>query len=193
MNKIKMVFLALLTIASTGAHAGLSNVYEIYIKNAIGEPLQISEVVALSTDTGADLAYWRDGASAVASSNWSYGSSPLYAIDGVAPGLHPDSIFHSASGDADPWLKITLASPAELDSLTLYGRTDRGYNSRDVYNVFLYDDLGNELFSGSNYSAFNESYSVTIDFTSPIPEPSTLALMALGLVSVGFAARRRKA
>ena len=84
--------------------------------------LQASEVMAISADTGLDLALTSGGATTVGSSNYGH-SSGVSAIDGVAPSGFPN-IFHSDSNDGSPFLEISLAVPSTLDDIIIYGRSD---------------------------------------------------------------------
>ena len=83
--------------------------------------------MAISADTGLDLALTSGGATTVGSSNYGHSSGvsshDSYAIDGVAPSGFPN-IFHSDSNDGSPFLEISLAVPSTLDDIIIYGRSD---------------------------------------------------------------------
>lgn len=148
-----VLFFFLILAMSHVCVAGLTGVSRIEItpskQNKEGW-LQVSEVVATETFTGNDLALSSAGANAFGSSNWP-GSSPNFAIDGKAPDRFPN-IFHSNENDRTSFLIIDLASPAELDSITLFGRTDC-CRKRDHYNIRLFDAQGREIFSRDNLNA----------------------------------------
>ena len=151
--------------------AGMKNVSKIVITASSLTPLsqrylQISEVVATSSQTNQDIALASAGAQVSGSSSWPH-SNAHYTIDGIGPSRYP-KIFHPASGDTrSAFLSILLASPSELESITLFGRTDCCSN-RDIYNIKLYDKKGKQLFSKENINANNASHSAKINLSNTI-------------------------
>ncbi len=183
----------LATVASNFASAGLIDAAKIVVTasslNTSGW-LQVSEVVATETGTGNDLALSSAGATAVGSSDWPT-SSPDFAIDGIAPNAFP-AIFHSYENDYTSFLEISLFAPAELDSITLFGRTDC-CSARDIFNLEIFDLQGVSIFSQNDLVATGSSHSVFVDLPdtsasdpSSVPVPSTLVLLGLGLAALGF-------
>lgn len=178
-------------LATSAAHAGLMEVASIVITNANGPVannntwLQVAEVVATETGTGNDLALTSASAVAIGSIYVGPGSaginSPDKAIDGVAPAGFPQ-IFHAATNSLSESLTINLAAPSELDSITVYGRTDCcGF--RDNYNVQLLDVSGATLFRSTLDARGQGVGSLTLPDTA-VPAPATLALLALGLLGL---------
>ncbi|WP_282611093.1 PEP-CTERM sorting domain-containing protein [Pelagibius sp. Alg239-R121] len=205
MNKVKTLIRCssvlvggILFLAASGAHAGLINVSEIRIYNALNQALQVSEVVAIETSTGIDVALAENGATAShgALGSRSDGSGPSFAIDGVAPAAHPYE-FHSINSGVPDFLIITFDDPVELDSLSVYGRLGQ-WSLRDVYNVEFYDLSGSLLHSlfefdarGSTHMAMAELPDTSEHFSAvAVAEPATLALLGLGLLGLGFAGAR---
>ncbi len=186
----RLAFVALFGF-SLPSFAQVVGVQTIDIFSSAPDWLQVSEVVATQYGTGIDVALATQGATATAIGSIWPGSSPSYAIDGVAPASFPN-IYHSGTSDGSTYLQITLASPASLDSLTIYGRTDCCSN-RDIYNVSLLNSSGGVVYQDFGANANNDSHSVTLNFpAAPVPEPTEGALMMSGIGLLGFVASRRK-
>ncbi|NOR81181.1 MAG: PEP-CTERM sorting domain-containing protein [Methyloprofundus sp.] len=174
-------------IVSDPSFAGLIDVSKIVITpstlNTSGW-LQVSEVNAIETGTGNDLALSSVGAVATGSSDWP-SSSANFAIDSSAPSPFPQ-IFHSNENDGTSFLNIVLASPSELDSITLFGRAGCCSN-RDIYNIALFDSSGSLLFGANDLNATSSFHSVSIDLpntANSVPEPAVVWLLASGLVGL---------
>jgi len=184
---LRFAFLTLLGF-SMPTFAGISDVSFIEVFSAVPTWLQESEVVATQSGTGTDVALATNGATATNFGGmWNGGDSPAFAIDGIYPASFPQ-IYHSSGNPAD-FLKITLASPATLSSVSIYGRTDC-CSERDIYNVMLFNQQGELLYQVANLDATNASHFATINL--PVPEPETYAMMMVGLGIMGAVVRRKK-
>jgi hypothetical protein len=186
---IAIVAVAWMLMGSAHA-AGISGVKTIQVENALGTWLQISELVAIQTGTGTNVALTSNGGVGSANSDWG-NAGQQKPLDGVAPAAYPN-IYHSGGTGAGFYYFLTLSAPYELDSLTIYGRTDC-CSERDAYNVTLKNSSGQTLFTGFA-DARNTSHSATLDLrqTAAVPEPATLATFLTGLASLSFLAYRRK-
>lgn len=140
---------------------GISGVSEILIQSNVPTVLQISEIVAVDASTGDDLALQSKGAKVIASSLFGRGASELYAIDGDGPSRFPN-IYHSKGAGLQEYLRVKLKQPAKLKSVTIMGRADCCSN-RDIFNLTLFDDKGEQILRKNNLSAAGSSHSVTID------------------------------
>ena len=178
-----MLFAGLFACAGT-ASAGLVGVKSIEVRSAIPTWLQVSEVVATQTGTGTDLATTAMGATGSALSV-GFGGLVSNAIDGFGPASHPAE-YHSGGTSAAEFLLITLATPSELDSITLLGRVDC-CSTRDIYDLTVFDMAGGVLYSAMGLDATGPSHSVTATLSaSSVPAPPTAALLIAGLAVVGF-------
>lgn len=189
MKQSPITWLMASAMAAPLASAGLVGVTDIRITSALPTYLQISEVAALKTGSGIDLADASAGAVATTGKAVFGTSGPEHAIDGIGPAAYPN-IFHSLTADPDEFLNIALASPSELDSLTIFGRADCcGW--RDVFDVTLLGAGGTVLASFSDLDASGANHFVTVQLpntSTGVPDGggtfgfASLALAGLALV-----------
>lgn len=193
MRKLQLAIMAVGLAGLPGlvapAQAGFINVKEIEVRSTYGTYIQIAEVIATQTGTGSDVALASAGATASASSVET-GAGTSAVIDGVFPSSYPN-IFHSVPGYGQ-FLNVALSTRYELDSITLYGRSDC-CGDRDVFDVQLFDQSRNLLFSYYGANANNAGHSVTIDLpnTATVPEPTPFLAGALLLLPIGAITLRK--
>lgn len=196
MLKITPAIAALFITAATftcSASAGLVGVKDIKVTKTAGSTqyIQISELQAFQTGTGADVALASAGAVATAPSTWNSESTPAKAIDGLFSNLTFPNMFHNRGDVAGEFLNISLSAPAELSSVTIYGRSDC-CSFRDIFDVSFFGANGNLLFTELGANATNAQTHM-VSFALPntaVPEPSSIALLGFGIL--GLVASRRK-
>ena len=177
-------------LAAGSAAAAVLGVTEIRVYSSAPTWEQIAELIAIQSGTGINVALASNGASAAATSSYP-GTAPANAIDGVYPAGFPN-IWHSGSANAGEYLQVLLASPFNLSSVTIYGRTDYGGNERDLYDLFLYDATGHLLADAFGADARTAGF-VTVDFSSraTVLEPGSIGIVAAGAALLGWVRRRR--
>ncbi|WP_246128955.1 PEP-CTERM sorting domain-containing protein [Colwellia demingiae] len=177
LKMLKAVIAGLILSVSSIANAGLINVSYLEITNAKGDWLQVGEVIANDMFNN-DVAL-TGFATATAPHQWSAISGPEKAIDGITLGNYNlGQIFHEQFKGST--LTVTFDSLQDLSSIQIFGRTDC-CSSRDIYNVSFYGEDSNLIATYTDIAP-----GVSID----VPEPSTLAIFALGIM--GLAGRRFK-
>lgn len=177
LKMLKAAFAGLVLSVSGFANAGLMNVSYLEITNATGTWLQVAEVVA-NDMFGNDMAL-ASFAIASAPNQWDGTTAPGNTIDGITAGSYSlGQIFHD--GTRGSTLTITFNSLQNLSSIQIFGRTDC-CSERDIYNVSFFGEQNNHL------QTIN---SVAPRAITEVPEPTTLAIFALGIM--GLASRRFK-
>jgi hypothetical protein len=158
-------------------------VTEVIITSALPDYLQVAEVTAFDL-SGAQVFF----NNAIGSSVYQAGySTAAKAIDGnIGGNYYTDGMFHSASPSSAEFLKLTFSSAVNLGSLSFYGRTDNGGGVRDLYSVNINGS------TGGTFTVDARGGKAPLTFTSPVPEPSEIAMMASGLAVVGLFAKRRR-
>lgn len=190
-SALTTVFLASLGLAGS-ANAGLIGVKSVLITSAANDYLQVSEFQAFQTGTGMNVALATAGATAsTTSGSWDGNSTPGKAIDGAFSNLSFPNMYHNAENSIGN-LTITFASVNELDSFTVFGRSDC-CNQRDIYNVAFMGAAGNVLYTASSVNADNAQHMVnTVLPNTSVPEPTSIALMGLGLLGMVTIGRRKQ-
>ncbi|MCW8865121.1 MAG: PEP-CTERM sorting domain-containing protein [Colwellia sp.] len=187
MKSITTLALSALLLLSSNANAGLIGVNYIEITNELNTWLQVAEVVATDMSNN-DVALTSEGAVATAPDSWSVISGPEKAIDGITLGNYSlGQIFHEGSNNTHDTLTITFASLQELNSIQVFGRTDCCQN-RDLFRVTFFGEQQNALYSTVIDSRTNGVDPIVVLPNTQVPEPSTIAIFALGLL--GLASRK---
>lgn len=179
-----------LSVAAVPAGAvSIIGATQVHVTSADATYLQIAELLAFDID-GDNVAFAGLGGSVAAANQYDATTQPSNAIDGLFPRSYADSpgIYHSAGTPMD-FLNVFFAAPANLSSLTIYGRTDC-CAFRDLYDVTIRNAGNQILYSGQLDARTTGSATVTFDRAAAIPEPATWALLLAGFGGAGALLRR---
>jgi hypothetical protein len=195
---LRLLALGSAMTAALPASAG-DFITSVQIKNVYGVAgqgwLQLGEVQLIGGGTNYALA----GIASATSVHGGNGPSlPGFANDGDLSGAYPN-IYHGGASDGSDIFTLTLAGPALIDTLNIYGRTDASGSFRDIYSYTLFngdvavqsgilDATGPGWFASA---AVTEAPGATA--VSGVPEPATWAMMIMGFGAIGAGMRRRNA
>lgn len=182
---------ALAVAVSSSNAAILVGATSVQIKNIFSVPsqqyLQVGEFLAYQAGTYIDAAAASNGGSAFSPDQWDATHGADKAIDGNknTDFYNTAGIFHSRS-NAGGLLTINFLAPTDLQGVAIYGRTDGGFNVRDIYQI--------TVFAGSSalYVGKLDATAGNGAVTSFVPEPAAWMIMVGGFGLVGVAARRRR-
>lgn len=184
--KFRTFLASAVAAVSLAAPAQALVITSITITSAIPEWLQIAEVQAWTPMMGSNVALATAGATATSSGVYLGGPAVEgFAIDGDTTGAYP-SIYHSSTNDGSAFLTINLAAPTDVETLTVFGRTDC-CSARDIFNFQAFN--GTALVASGTLDAVNGTNSAS--FNLAVPEPSTWAMMIAGFGMIGAGMRRR--
>jgi hypothetical protein len=167
-------------IAAT-APASAAMIDSVQIKSIAGDYLQIAELQLFSG--GKNVA-----TSGIATATSTYVNGPAVpsnANDGSTVGTYP-SIYHGNASNGSDIFTLTLKMLTDVNTISIFGRTDACCTFRDVYSYTLFN--GTKAVKTGTLDASATSFA-----SSAVPEPATWGLMILGFAGIGAAMRRRKA
>lgn len=172
-------------LATTSAHA--TDVTTIRIQNGIPTWLQIAEIQAFKYGSATNIALT---ATATATSVYTPAFSANKANDGVTAGdFYATPGYHSGSESGSEFFDLTFAAPVDLQSFTIFGRTDNNGNLRDLYTYTLYN--GANIVGTGTLDARSTSL-VSASFGSSVPEPASWAMLLVGFGMIGAGVRYRR-
>jgi hypothetical protein len=202
LNKFFIVTVALVTLSlgvTPSAEAGLIDAKLIRVTQNLndGSWLMMAEIEAYEFGSGTNVALQSNGGSAGASSS-GFGSQPSDVNDGnTDPYFWAGSVWHAGASGLGQFVEVSLLNSVELSNIDIFLRNDTSSHWSSNFQLTVWDSLTNIIYDEAVIGYGAAPYHASVSFlampkssTSSVPEPSTLAIFALGMI--GLASRRFK-
>ncbi|MFT5313072.1 MAG: hypothetical protein ACI8Z9_001556 [Paraglaciecola sp.] len=194
LSTIALVTLSLGVISSVEATLIDAKLIRITQNLNDGSWLMIAEIEAYKLGSATNVALQSNGGSANADSS-GFGTVPGDVIDGDTNPAHGGgSVWHSGAPGSGGFVEVTLFNSVDLAQIDIFLRSDTNPHWSSNFQLTVWDSFANIIYDEAVIGYGAAPYYAPVSFqtvSSSVPEPSIIAIFALGIAGIGFARRRR--